>query len=584
MPMIMAQENEEYPLHRCIFQGDVKTLKILIGTHDIAEKDKQGNTPLHLAVMLGRKACVQLLLTHGAPVKVKNLAGWSPLAEAISYGDRITISSLVRKLKQQAREQMEERRPNLVAALHQMGDFYMELKWDFQSWVPLVSRVLPSDICKIHKSGASIRMDTTLVDFNDMRWERGDISFIFNGDQKPSHSLTVLDNKAKLFQRVRYEETELEIEDEVDILMSSDIMVAQMSTKSITFSRAQTGWIFREDKRVSTFLLRKRREHLSEEDLQKNKAIMESLTKGSSQGFKNGEPPVRRASLNPPPKSNITWDEYVVAPPGQCPLLGRNLVYKESSKSFKATVAMSPDFPLTVDMLLNVLEVITPFKHLSKLRQFVLMKLPPGFPVKIDIPILPTVTAKITFQEFAFRNDIDPELFQVPSDYFEDPMSANESPDELKLLTKLSPVNSAQNVYPDNTRNQGDLVESASDRNNFLYHRYGYYGNYPGYSGYGGYGGYRGYGGYGDYGRGYYPGSYGGYGGYGNYGVGGYDNLGYGRDYGRYDGYDNYGYGGNTYGTYGSTYAARSPYSPYSYRSDSYGTSLSNPSGYRGYS
>lgn len=34
---------------------------------------------------------------------------------------------------------------------------------------------------------------------------------------------------------------------------------------------------------------RKRREHLSEEDLQKNKAIMESLTKGSSQGFANGE-------------------------------------------------------------------------------------------------------------------------------------------------------------------------------------------------------------------------------------------------------------------------------------------------------
>ncbi|XP_012147830.1 ankyrin repeat domain-containing protein 13C isoform X2 [Megachile rotundata] len=422
--MAMAEnlESEKYPLHKCIFQGDVKTLSSLIRTYDIAEKDKQGNTPLHLAVMLGRKESVQLLLAHGAPVKVKNLAGWSPLAEAISYGDRQTISSLVRKLKQQAREQMEERRPNLVATLRQM--------------VPLVSRVLPSDVCKIHKSGASIRMDTTLVDFNDMRWERGDISFIFNGDQKPSKSLTVLDNKAKLFQRVRYEETELEIEDEVDILMSSDIMAAQMSTKGITFSRAQTGWIFREDKRemvgpfhadfyqINGMVLesRKRREHLSEEDLQKNKAIMESLTKGSSQGFANGKPPVRRASLNPPPESNITWEEYIMAPPGQCPLLGRNLVYKESSKSFKATVAMSPDFPLTVDMLLNVLEVIAPFKHFSKLREFVLMKLPPGFPVKIDIPILPTVTAKITFQEFAFRNDIDPHLFQVPSDYFEDPM------------------------------------------------------------------------------------------------------------------------------------------------------------------
>nr|CAD7198565.1 unnamed protein product [Timema douglasi] len=489
----------------------------------------KGNTALHLAVMLGRKECVHLLLAHGAPVKVKNLAGWSPLAEAISYGDRQTILSLVRKLKQQAREQMEERRPNLVAALNQMGDFYMELKWDFQSWVPLVSRILPSDICHIHKRGSSIRLDTTLVDFNDMHWERGDISFLFTGDRKPSQSLTVLDNKAQLFQRVRYEETETEIEDEVDILMSSDIMAAQMSTKSITFTRAQTGWIFREDRKVCTtssvsFLVsrtsrtfvsdlggrsffslssrmrnhlgkntlntpeqdsnhdlpvigsirckssasdhadtkvpqtkaphnacravklqhdkremvgpfqsdfyvingmllesRKRREHLSEEDLQKNKAIMESLTKGSTQGFDNNGEPVRRSSLTPPPDNQISWLEYMSSEAGSYPNLGRNLVYKETNKAFKATVAMSPDFPLSVDMLLNVLEVITPFKHFSKLREFVQMKLPPGFPVKIDIPILPTVTAKITFQEFAFRNDVKPELFEIPKNYVEDP-------------------------------------------------------------------------------------------------------------------------------------------------------------------
>ena len=48
-------------------------------------------------------------------------------------------------------------------------------------------------------------MDTTLVDFNDMKWERGDITFIFNGEAKPSQSLTVLDNKLKVFQRIRYE-------------------------------------------------------------------------------------------------------------------------------------------------------------------------------------------------------------------------------------------------------------------------------------------------------------------------------------------------------------------------------------------
>lgn len=32
--------------------------------------------------------CALLLLAHNAPVKIKNAQGWSPLAEAISYGDR----------------------------------------------------------------------------------------------------------------------------------------------------------------------------------------------------------------------------------------------------------------------------------------------------------------------------------------------------------------------------------------------------------------------------------------------------------------------------------------------------------------
>lgn len=72
--------------------------------------------------------------------------------------------------------------------------------------MPLVSRVLPSDLCQIHKKGTSFRLDTTLVDFamNDMKWERGEITFLFDGDAKPPHSLIVMDNKAGVYQRVRY--------------------------------------------------------------------------------------------------------------------------------------------------------------------------------------------------------------------------------------------------------------------------------------------------------------------------------------------------------------------------------------------
>lgn len=42
MAMAENSENEKYPLHKCIFQGDVKTLSSLIRTYNIAEKDKQG--------------------------------------------------------------------------------------------------------------------------------------------------------------------------------------------------------------------------------------------------------------------------------------------------------------------------------------------------------------------------------------------------------------------------------------------------------------------------------------------------------------------------------------------------------------
>ena len=49
------------------------------------------------------------------------------------------------------------------------------------------------------------RLDSTLVDFNDMRWERGDVTFIFDGEAQPHDALTVLDNKLKVYQKIRYE-------------------------------------------------------------------------------------------------------------------------------------------------------------------------------------------------------------------------------------------------------------------------------------------------------------------------------------------------------------------------------------------
>uniref|UniRef100_A0A3Q2PCD0 Uncharacterized protein n=1 Tax=Fundulus heteroclitus TaxID=8078 RepID=A0A3Q2PCD0_FUNHE len=102
---------------------------------------------------------------------------------------------------------------------------------------------------------------------------------------------------------------------------------------------------------------RKRREHLSEEDILRNKAIMESLSKGGHLIEQNFEP-TRRQSLTPPLSSSISWEEYITADNGRAPHLGRELVCKESKKNFKATIAMSQDFPLGIESKIIIFRAV----------------------------------------------------------------------------------------------------------------------------------------------------------------------------------------------------------------------------------
>ncbi|KAJ1354842.1 hypothetical protein KIN20_011908 [Parelaphostrongylus tenuis] len=109
--------------------------------------------------------------------------------------------------------------------------------------------MLPSDVCQIYKKGTLLRMNNTLADFNERRWERGDILFLFSATaQHESDELIIIDNNSKVFQRVRHEESEAEVDEEDDVLMSSDIVSAQMSTKTITFRQAFSGWLFKHAK------------------------------------------------------------------------------------------------------------------------------------------------------------------------------------------------------------------------------------------------------------------------------------------------------------------------------------------------
>lgn len=42
-PIILTSEELEFPVHECVFKGDVRRLSSLIRTHSISQKDVHGN-------------------------------------------------------------------------------------------------------------------------------------------------------------------------------------------------------------------------------------------------------------------------------------------------------------------------------------------------------------------------------------------------------------------------------------------------------------------------------------------------------------------------------------------------------------
>jgi len=103
---------------------------------------------------------------------------------------------------------------------------------------------------------------------------------------------------------------------------------------------------------------------------------------------------------------------------------GEKVAHK--SRSFKGTVYFAKDFPHKIQELLPIFELLAPSnKHFAKLKSFVELSLPDeGFPIKIELPIVPAVSAVVTFLRFE-QQAVDPNLFVIPSDYNVDNIQMN---------------------------------------------------------------------------------------------------------------------------------------------------------------
>lgn len=70
-----------------------------------------------------------------------------------------------------------------------------------------------------------------------------------------------------------------------------------------------------------------------------------------------------------------------------------------NTKTFEARVCIAEDFPLTPVQMLPVARVLArTSQHFRNFANFFETKLPVGFPVAFDLPIVPAVTARVRFE------------------------------------------------------------------------------------------------------------------------------------------------------------------------------------------
>ncbi|CAG7909102.1 unnamed protein product [Brassica rapa] len=502
----------------------------VIDRRDVINRD----TALHLAVKLGDETSAEMLMVAGADWSLQNEQGWSALQEAICGREERIAMIIVKHYQPLAWAKWCRRLPRLVATMHRMRDFYMEITFHFESSViPFISRVAPSDTYKIWKRGANLRADMTLAGFDGFRIQRSDQTILFLGDgsedgKVPSGSLLMISHKDKEIMNALDGAGSPASEDEVrgevaamsktsifrpGIDVTQAVLFPQLTWRRQERSEMVGEWkakVYDMHNVVVSIKSRRVPGAMSDEELFSNNNNQENETESEDLGDvltedekrqlelalkvdspeggscntphvdrdipimdgngycnkqekkgwfggwrKRDEGHSKRSSV--PPRSSLCVDEKKVSDlleddgrrqvkPGRhstADTLTRDSSSKASTsegsgsstskrkegssssssreneykKGLRPVLWLSERFPLQTKELLPLLDILAnKVKAIRRLRELMTTKLPSGtFPVKVAIPVIPTIRVLVTFTKFEELEAIEDEFVTPPS-------------------------------------------------------------------------------------------------------------------------------------------------------------------------
>jgi hypothetical protein len=382
-----------------VVDGSIEDIQDLIDSNnnfDINAHDPAGNTALHLAIYLQKLDIVKYLLSKGANPTLSNLSGWTPLEEAQASGLKEIIEQIYVGVQHTNNKEYKERLPKLVEILRKLPDFEMEFRWEFKSWVPFLWRFCPSDTYKVFKRGTSLRMDSTLMGFEHGKWLRGNISMILKEDKNDPNgaSVIVLDYNTNRYEHVADSFDDVNedlISEEIDLLMAQELLSTTPNMENVKLDSMRNWLGSLKTSKVGDY----RCKLFSFEGVEL-RVLRRSLMK---------------QTINPP----FDYQQFA-SQTSPTPLLHPNESVDVKQKSFRGTIFASKEFPRSVEEIFSLLSLGLPkqfFQPLDSLAR----ALPPGeFPLKIEIPVFPTVTAIASFEKYV-EHESPAALFEVPADF-----------------------------------------------------------------------------------------------------------------------------------------------------------------------
>ena len=258
-------------LHRLVFSNNPTGIeKLLADPKCDPQASYRGETALTLAIKLNHVECIRVLLGSKnkagekplgknihALASLKNTSGWTPLQESVSFGNRQVIEMVYRAQRKNTAKWLETNGADLLAQLAQdLSDFSLEMKWKFKSQIPFIASLCPSDTYTIRKRGASFRIDTSLVGFENLTWVRGKVSLIYcakgNFNFHTVGRLVLCDHDTKTRQLIwpsDFSLSDSDVQDECSVLLNTPIRAPpDFISTDLLVKRVQSGFLWAKPK------------------------------------------------------------------------------------------------------------------------------------------------------------------------------------------------------------------------------------------------------------------------------------------------------------------------------------------------